>query len=470
MEIYKVQNNTTIQQASNSSEVKQSGNKTGINNLVTTSVNSYSGKLDVKSTSSGLNVEALNISNLTLSDSQKQALHQIAQDISNTGYSPGVASRWGQWVTDISVKGGMIDVNALVQEVLRTSYLETTEDLRFYAEKVKYFNDCKKALRDNLTDLRKLQAEATKYATETLGVSDMNDMTPSQQAQMAAWMLSHGNKASKDFYSQLVETTFTSGQAAVLEKIELWATTSGINIPDAVKLQIKQLVESGKSPDAIRLCSQFIVYAGLRSSGSRVKDANISDNDDFDAFLAEDIESLTRDDALAIISIFAPNAANEKADMIESCTSIEEVVALISPEVQQILNTVAGEADLDVLNSVLSDIGTNGAKSSYAIQVCGSVDEAYKTMFGGDDDSATIRQNMGISNLIPPPGMSSFAQLEAEIKAKEEKLNTVGDDAQLANVDLQNMLQKQQQTLQMMSNISKVLYDTAMAITRKIGG
>jgi hypothetical protein len=52
----------------------------------------------------------------------------------------------------------------------------------------------------------------------------------------------------------------------------------------------------------------------------------------------------------------------------------------------------------------------------------------------------------------------------------EDKLKTVGDDAQLANVDLQNMLQKQQQTLQMLSTISKLLYDTAMSVIRKIGG
>jgi hypothetical protein len=59
---------------------------------------------------------------------------------------------------------------------------------------------------------------------------------------------------------------------------------------------------------------------------------------------------------------------------------------------------------------------------------------------------------------------------EAEIKKWEEKLNTLGDDAQLANVDLQNILQKQQQTLQMMSNISKMLYDTAQSVIRKMGG
>jgi hypothetical protein len=46
----------------------------------------------------------------------------------------------------------------------------------------------------------------------------------------------------------------------------------------------------------------------------------------------------------------------------------------------------------------------------------------------------------------------------------------LGDDAQLANVDLQNILQKQQQVLQMLSNLSKMLNDTAMAVIRKLGG
>lgn len=58
----------------------------------------------------------------------------------------------------------------------------------------------------------------------------------------------------------------------------------------------------------------------------------------------------------------------------------------------------------------------------------------------------------------------------SDIRAWEEKLNGVGDDAQLANVDLQNILQKQQQTLQMMSNISKMLFDTAQSVIRKMGG
>ena len=63
----------------------------------------------------------------------------------------------------------------------------------------------------------------------------------------------------------------------------------------------------------------------------------------------------------------------------------------------------------------------------------------------------------------------SKSQGKDYIDSLEQKLATVGDDAQLANIDLQNSLQKLQQILQTMSNVSKMLHDTAMAIIRKIG-
>jgi hypothetical protein len=62
------------------------------------------------------------------------------------------------------------------------------------------------------------------------------------------------------------------------------------------------------------------------------------------------------------------------------------------------------------------------------------------------------------------------SDIEAYIKELENNQQQVGDDAQLANVDLQNRLQKQQQTNQMISTISKMLSDTAMAVIRKFGG
>lgn len=55
-------------------------------------------------------------------------------------------------------------------------------------------------------------------------------------------------------------------------------------------------------------------------------------------------------------------------------------------------------------------------------------------------------------------------------RALKKVKTALEEDAQLANVDLQNTLQKQQQLLQMLSSISKTFHDAEMAILRKIGG
>jgi hypothetical protein len=58
---------------------------------------------------------------------------------------------------------------------------------------------------------------------------------------------------------------------------------------------------------------------------------------------------------------------------------------------------------------------------------------------------------------------------EKRVEQWEQDLQSLGDDAQLANIDLQNQLQKQQQVLQTISKVSKMLDDTAMGTVRKIG-
>lgn len=64
--------------------------------------------------------------------------------------------------------------------------------------------------------------------------------------------------------------------------------------------------------------------------------------------------------------------------------------------------------------------------------------------------------------------LAVVSDFESYIQDYEEKLSTIGDDAQLANLDLQNSVQKMTQTLQMMSTISKQMHDTAMNIIRNI--
>ncbi len=52
----------------------------------------------------------------------------------------------------------------------------------------------------------------------------------------------------------------------------------------------------------------------------------------------------------------------------------------------------------------------------------------------------------------------------------EDELNSVGEDAQLANLNLQDSLQKMSRVMQILSNIAKTMHDTAKNTIRKIGG
>ena len=75
--------------------------------------------------------------------------------------------------------------------------------------------------------------------------------------------------------------------------------------------------------------------------------------------------------------------------------------------------------------------------------------------------------NLVAINAQDPNNLTSTTNtLPANIMVVQEEEEP---ESELKEIDRQNMLQKQQQTIQMMSKISKVLHDTAMAMIRKIG-
>ena len=60
-------------------------------------------------------------------------------------------------------------------------------------------------------------------------------------------------------------------------------------------------------------------------------------------------------------------------------------------------------------------------------------------------------------------------ELGSPLQPWNGKLESVGDDSQLTNTDLRNMLKIQQQNIQMSSYAAKILHDTALALIHKIG-
>jgi hypothetical protein len=65
---------------------------------------------------------------------------------------------------------------------------------------------------------------------------------------------------------------------------------------------------------------------------------------------------------------------------------------------------------------------------------------------------------------------SSQEELKKHVRELEHELHQVDHQIQQADAHLQQELKKQQARLQKMSDISKVLYDTATAATRPAGG
>ena len=99
----------------------------------------------------------------------------------------------------------------------------------------------------------------------------------------------------------------------------------------------------------------------------------------------------------------------------------------------------------------------------------------FKSSLERGDRQTDFLPNMSVwqrltSNYRPPAVIRATDPIDAILSEWEEERRTISYDAQLANVDMQNQLQKQQQAMQTMSNISKMLHDTAMAVIRKIGG
>lgn len=100
-----------------------------------------------------------------LSTRQVLSLKQIAALIAEGENSDTIQSRWETFVFSAATSGDLIDVNALVQYVLREAYGEQSQDFYYYAYKVKYFNAAKEKLRNMLLSIRQWEQDLREQLT-----------------------------------------------------------------------------------------------------------------------------------------------------------------------------------------------------------------------------------------------------------------------------------------------------------------
>jgi hypothetical protein len=426
-----------------------------------------------------------------------------------------LARQFGAFVSHAGPSlGSNFDVNALVEMVLREAYMQNTLDLAFYAEKVKFFNACKKKIRDEATRARK---ELSKYA----GKPDETRLEPPfvhQEVNVEyAGQLEPGYLPT----NQQAVQAYTTAQAAFTAAYNKAATGGGVHLASEAEKAKLNPPASGDvfiTADGYRVDvngSEVTIYKrkddGTYEKKTRIwGDPHVDESatgggDDW--HFGDDSTFILPDGTKVCLNTeeTSPGSGIFVVKGVDILSGDDHAFTGLSPEGQtrpagadtnrlewdaQHGDTAGGSGGVFALgeNGQWSMLGPDGKFRDVSHESWeGYLSSKDVTTQGGALTASTTVQNAAEEEAAARAVSSRTArdtagaeagkyasltkgELDAYIKSTEEKLASVGDDAQLANVDLQNMLQKQQQTLQTMSNISKMLHDTAMAVIRKIGG
>jgi len=161
------------------------------------------------------------------------------------------------------------------------------------------------------------------------------------------------------------------------------------------------------------------------------------------------------------VSTWEDNISGYQTDSpLDSYASLNEMVFLYSNAIDKKTRQI--ESELEILSQWLKIISENQKATSY--------DEAGRLTSGTATEN-TVQYRESDFNFIT----GKLANIDLQIKALEtgleileEQVSLIGGDSQLENIDLQNSLQKQQKTLQTLSNISKAAHDSAMSSIRNM--
>lgn len=390
------------------------------------------------------------------------------------------------------------NIGAFVQAVLRESYMLQSEQLLDFANKVKHCNLQRKGMREHLSKLRELK-------TAIGPVSEEQAATTSLNGSLIQGSLNSVLPSAFDTQPVLSETKTTYIQATI-HNIKSHKSSDG-----ETTLETRMLTVDGYRDNVIaaipHMTAQEMWHLVHALGGEDFKVA-----DGLSDIWNKIVDAMTPDQ---LVEMSATRASSET---LQACNGTDVIKTQLSTSVvsgygvteikstpRNLLNhccelsRVAAnryQTIRDYAHVELENLGINASTDSpESLSIALEKLEVYKLSLqedvsaGKDSDEHETTTQVGQHTISPENGfvdavtitdlspdlvadgtkIHTVAQLDDEIEKIEDLLNSVGEDAQMANLDLQNALQKQQQLLQMMSNISKMLHETAMSIIRKIG-
>ena len=371
------------------------------------------------------------------------------------------------------------NIGAFVQAVLRESYMLQSEQLLDFANKVKHCNLQKKGLREHLAKLRELKTTIGPLTEEEAVHTTLNgtfkdnsatNSTPTSSASLPALdessqievnatianITSHKSSSGQTSLEERMMST-PGYRKAVIEAIphmntqELWHLVHALGGEDfhvADKLSnVWQDIVDAMTPE------QLVEMCATRATAATIDACDGEPTNFFDiARLLGESSSLLHD--CSELSRVAANRYQTIRDFAAAELDAYNIDASVgSPE-----SLLIALEELEIYKSNQADLvsAETASQNTNDVTVTGYI------------ESVTVT-DLGPELVATGETVNTVAELDDEITKLEDLLNSVGEDAQMANLDLQNALQKQQQLLQMMSNMSKTMHETAMSIIRKIG-
>lgn len=377
-------------------------------------------------------------------------------------------------------KGG--DVNAFVQSVLRESYLMGNLDLQMFADKVKSLNELRKKIREEAKKVRDLKAEwltaagdnkewvaPYSYAPVT---TDMNRM----ELRFDVYSQKEIDELNGAQQGMIVPNDGTQGGSAGAEKGDFWSGASWLNDPLIASyafIEGDDIRNHKPTMDQIKAAIPKMSEADIRKYILPIL-KNFKKHG-HEGGILELVQAMSPEQRLVVASSgFGSDSNAFMASGAKPADWAQGKHDLFSSKERALYNSLLVDAVNQLMPGRITELG-KGVTTSQAKQY---LDE-YKSKLAASETSApstTAEASMpgnpsadgkraGDKKLI-----DTVEGMNAYIENLEDQMNSVGDDAQLANIDLQNCLQKQQQTLQMMSNISKMMHEVAMSIIRNLNG
>lgn len=372
-----------------------------------------------------------------------------------------------------SVFGGLsvgVDVHALVALVIRQSYMEGLQGMYSYAEKVQFYNNLKKQIREEIGRARTaMQAVAGKEEKDTITPF----ATKTFQADYVGQAKNAHNSQEATLDPKLTDQIAARNEAlAALGKSPAPRESSMATPGQTIK---STAGGSGKMWSEVQPALSTAAYDNVSTHLSRIAKGDTHTYKAAEAALLQAINeqgvkvSFSSQALIHRGSTWSPSGSGEKTLYPKPGQSLEDFLTTGLPKFLGELSIGLGgthyqqtqlSLDLPALTVKQFD---NSEVRAWSEQF-DAINQQYPLasraagIQSADEKSASVGKDV-----------STKAQLDGYIQNLEDKLSSVGDDAQMANVDLQNMLQKQQQSLQMLSTIEKALHDTAMSVIRKMG-